>query len=357
MNQILWGAAIASIASTTAFAEESYPRIDFVMPMELQNDYAFDSDVKASELNATSITIEPEISFRLSENFSIEAGLVFEPIKDPVDDRFLEDQGLYVEQLFLSWQGDGFGLKAGKFNPAFGNAWDKAPGIYGGDFAEDYELTERIGLGGDITLGNDASGEHTMSVATFFADTSTLSQSFLNSRGETRRGSGGLSNTEDFSSFSVSLDSESVPALGGIGYTLGVARQDGGVGTTEDETSYVAGLFGSFEVADGVTLEPIIEFVYQDNDAGTIGEQDYFTIGNTVLLGPWNVALSYTARNTHANIAGTPDIEDELFQASAGYAFENGITADLGYRFSEEASVDTHIFGVLFTYELETSIY
>lgn len=351
------GTAIASLASTAAFAEESFPRIDIVVPVELQNDYAFDSDVRASELNDTFLTIEPEISFRLSENFSIEAGLVFEPIKGATDDRFLEDQGLFVEQLFLSYQGEGFGLKAGKFNPAFGVAWDKAPGIYGVDFAEDYELTERIGLGGDVTFGTEAAGDHTVSVATFFADTSILSQSFLNSRGETRRGSGGLSNTEDFSSFSVSLDSESVPALGGLGYTLGIAQQDGGVGTREDETSYVAGVFGSFEVADGITLEPIIEYVYQDNDAGTIADQDYFTIGNAVLVGPWNVSLSYTARNTDANVAGTADVEDELFQASAGYAFENGLTADLGYRFSEEASVDTHILGVLFTYELEASLY
>lgn len=348
---------MAALASTAAFAEESFPRIDIVVPMELQNDYAFDSDNRAAELNDTFLTIEPEISFRLSESFSIETGLVFEPVRGATDDRFIEDQGLFVQQIYASYRGKGFGLKAGKFNPAFGVAWDKAPGIYGVDFAEDYELTERVGFGGDVTFGSEETGEHTLSAATFFADTSFLSQSFLNSRGETRRGSGGLSNTEDFSSFSVSLDSESVPALGGIGYTLGIAQQDGGVGTREDETSYVAGLFGSFEVADGIVLEPIVEYVFQDNDAGTVADQDYFTLGNAVLMGPWNVSLSYTARNTDANVAGTPDVNDELFQASAGYAFENGVTADLGYRFSEETAVDTHILGVLFTYELETSLY
>ena len=48
-----------------------------------------------------------------------------------------------------------FSLFAGKFNPAFGLGFDLAPGIYGEDHPEDYELTERIGFGGSVTFADE----------------------------------------------------------------------------------------------------------------------------------------------------------------------------------------------------------
>jgi len=352
-NTLICSTFLAALPVTAAFADISYPRIEAVIPFEIENDYAYKSDNPAAELNNTFAVIEPEVTVHFSDSISIVAGLVFENIVNPVGDRFFEDQGLFIEQLFAQYSGDNFNIKAGKFNPTFAVAWDKAPGIYGVDFAEDYELTEKIGFGADITFGDDASGEHTLSGSTFFSDTSFLAQTFINSRGQPRIGDGGAGNTEDFSSFTVSLDSESVPALGGLGYTLGVAQQGKGVGNTDDETSYALGLFGSFELTDDITLEPLIEYVRRDNTGGTIADADYLTLSSALLYGPWNVSASYTNRNTDPNTAATPDVEDHFYQVSAGYGFENGLTADLGYRFAEEANLDTHIIGVLFTYELE----
>ncbi len=353
-NLVLSGTALTFL-STTATADTSYPRIEAVVPFELQHDYAFDSDVQANELHNTFAVIEPEISIQFTENWSIEAGLVFENVNDPVDDRFFEDQGLFIEQLFLQYAGDNFTVIAGKFNPVFGVAWDRAPGIYGVDFAEDYEITERIGFGADYTFGDEASGEHTISASTFFADTSFLAQTLINSRGQPRIGDGGPSNTEDFSSFALSLDSESVPALGGLGYTLGISHQGEGRGNTDDQLGLAAGLFGSFDIAEGLAFEPLVEYVLLENAGATVADTDYLTLGGAFLHGPWNVSLSYTSRSTDPNTAGAADIEDHLFQATTGYEFENGLTADFGYRFAEEGRVDTHTLGLLFTYELEVS--
>lgn len=359
MKHLLKKAALSGIALTllpaAALADTSYPRIEAVIPFEIEHDYGFDSDDPANEINNTFAVIEPEISFQFSENFSIIAGLVFENVNDPVGDRFFEDQGLFIEQLFAQYSGDNFTVIAGKFNPVFGVAWDRAPGIYGVDFAEDYEITERIGFGADYTFGSETSGEHTVSASTFFADTSFLAQTFINSRGQPRIGDGGPSNTEDFSSFAVSLDSESVPALGGLGYTLGFSHQGEGRGNTDDQLGLAAGVFGSFDVADDLAFEPIVEYVILENAGATVADTDYLTVGGALLHGPWNVSLSYTSRNTDPNTAGAADIEDHLFQATTGYEFANGLTADFGYRFAEEGRVSTHILGLLFTYELEVS--
>ena len=84
---------------------------------------------------------------------------MFEPVQDPDpgDDRFLEDHGLYAEELFVNYETGHFAGYAGKFNPSFGTAWDLAPGIFGTDLAEDYEITERIGLGGALKFGGEGS--------------------------------------------------------------------------------------------------------------------------------------------------------------------------------------------------------
>jgi hypothetical protein len=44
-------------------------------------------------------------------------------------------------------------VQTGKLNPGFGVAWDKAPGIYGTDLAEDYEISERISVVGTWQVG------------------------------------------------------------------------------------------------------------------------------------------------------------------------------------------------------------
>ena len=47
------------------------------------------------------------------------------------------------------------------FNPQFGMFWDRAPGVYGDEFAKAaYELTEGIGAGGAVKLETLSWGNH-----------------------------------------------------------------------------------------------------------------------------------------------------------------------------------------------------
>ncbi len=314
------------VSGGVAWADEgSFPRLEVVIPIEIQDDFAFDSDDPAAELNDLYATIEPEVSLHFNSAISLVAGFVFEPVQDPGprEDRVFEDQGLFAEQVFLSYSGEGFGVQAGKFNPAFGMAW-----------------------------GNENRGLHTLSVATFFADTTFLSESVFQDRGRTRIGSGGVSNTEDFSSVAVSLDSEAVAGLGGMGYTLGFVHQQGGRGDPEDETGFVAGLFKSVALSNGATLEPVLELAHFENAGGAQLDRDYVTLGAGWANGPWNAALSATGRFSDSNAAGVASDDDTLVQLSGGYGFSNGVTLDVGYRFSEEANAETHMVGALLAYEL-----
>lgn len=355
------GAASLVAGPAAAQSDATYPRVDGEVLIELQDDYTADSDDPDAEINDLFTTTEPYLSFKATRRLSLEAGFVLEPVRDPEpgEDRVFDDHGLYAEQLFLNYAGGGFDLYGGKFNPSFGTAWDIAPGIYGTDLAEDYEITERIGAGGALVfgeggLGGDGFGTHRLAANTFFADTTFMSQSVFADRGELDEADGGISNTEDFSSFSVTLDGEGFSAAP-IGYHLGVQHQEGGVGDSDDRSGIVAGLNGSFAIGEDTAVEPLVEVAAFDGFDGSDQDRTYLTTGATVLHGPWNAALSYTGRFIDtAGPGGDPD--DGQIQLSGGYTFANGITADVGYKYVEEDHVDSHVIGVLVTYQFDFSI-
>jgi len=337
--------------------ESATPRLDTEVLVEIQNDGAIASENDANERNDLFTTTEPFLSFKATEHFKIESGLVLEPVRgaDPGENRFFDDHGLYAEELYAAYETERFSIKAGKYNPSFGTAWDAAPGIYGTDFAEDYELTERLGAAASYTLDAGRAGAHTLTVNSFFADTTFLSKSAFTSRGELDKDDGGPSNTEDPSSFSVTLDGSDMAALP-VTYHVGARFQEGGPGTPRDETGLVANLSGNSSIIPGHLLQPIVEVAYFDDFAGTRQDRTYLTAGTALIRGPWNVSASYTGRFIDATgSAGGSD--DTLAQLSAGYSFDNGLTLDAGYRFEESADTNTHILGALLTYTFSTSIH
>ncbi|MDP6121526.1 MAG: hypothetical protein QF450_09030, partial [Rhodospirillales bacterium] len=246
--------------------------------------------------------------------------------------------GLYAEEVYAAFafsagEDSSIEIKGGKFTQNFGVAWDVAPGVYGTDFAEDYELAERIGIGGALTFDSEAIGETTLSASTFFKDTSVFSESVIRNRGRTRFADGGPSNTEKPNSFAVALDG-APSGVPGLSYHISVARQAQGQGDTAAENG-VAAAAQYTATAGAVEISPILELVYFDGAGGTAGvHQHYVTPGASVGWNGWNVTLSHTSRLTHE--ASGADLHDAMVQVSAGYEFESGSTADVGYRWSNE---------------------
>ena len=113
---------------------------------------------------------------------------------------------LLVEQLTINFENENYSIYAGKFNPAVGFDYHNFPGIFGYQVIESYLIRERIGLGAKFRQDAGDLGQHTLNFSSFFADTTALSNSILFQRGTTSKKDGGLSNTEDFRSYSISLN-------------------------------------------------------------------------------------------------------------------------------------------------------
>jgi len=318
--------------------------------VELETDHTYKSDDPDAELTDTYNTTELGLEVTFNRFLTGHGAFTFEPVLDPGpgEDRFFEDQGLYAEELFANVAlGRGVNVFGGKFNPAFGKAWDVTPGVYGVDFAEDYEITERLGFGGSIERENTGLGTVTLTGSVYHVDTTELSRSIFTDRGRTSLSSGGVSNTEDLDSFALALDAANVPALGGANLHLAYRFQHQGttVDDLEHEQGYVAALYGSRSM-NGVDFEWIGELVYLDNAEGTLDELWYYTVGGVVTFAnKYNIALSYTGRPR--DVAGGSDFDDKLLTLSAGVELRNEWTVDVGYKYHVEGDVDNHTIGLL----------
>lgn len=318
---------------------KSYPRITGGVSIEVEDDYTFDSDDNTAEINDLYNTTEAALSLEFSEATRISASLTFEPIRDPGpnDDREFEDQGLYLEELYLFHDFGPASAVAGKFNPAFGFAWDIAPGLFGTDFAEDYELTEKIGGGVAIpfTLGG---GEAALVVAAYMADRTVFSDSLGANRGNLDEKDGGVSNTDAPESFMVALTGENA----GVDYNLGIRRQAKGKGDDKDEFGFVAGAHSAF---GDMGIEGFGEIAYFPNFEGTRDDAFYTSLGVAAPVGPVTLSAVYSLRDSE----NAPT--DHLATVSAEYEIVEGFSVGAGYRYAREGKIDNHTVGAVFAYE------
>ena len=337
---------------TRSLSKEDPPAIDIQIPIEVQNDWNYRSEDPAERRNNLSTSVEPEVTIKILPDLSLLAHGVLEEVRDPApgEDRYFEDHGLFLEDFYLLYDKPYFFFQGGKFTPRFGLAWNEAPGLYGSDFAEDgYEFSERIGVSSGVKLGNDRVGMHTLSAATFFLDTSPLSESIFTTRDRRKHSDGGVGNTEDFSSYVATLDGSSIGGLSGLRYRISYTHQRAGAGDQSDENGVSIGVTNKFKLGHGVDLSPLVEYArFADADGVEGQEREFLTLSTLLEKGGWNAALSFTARNAQAP-DGT-DTNDMLFQVSAGYRFHNGLGIDIGWRFANEGNVQTETLGLLLTY-------
>ena len=355
--------AAAFLAPEFSLADENegenentfYPHVDGELTLELGDDLVFSSTDPTAELNDLYLNAELALAVALTSYLSVNAGLTFEPVKDPRSstDRYFGDQGLYVDTLNAQVDIGKASVVAGKFGPGFGTAWDNAPGVYGVDFAEDYELSEMIGFGGSYAFQNMYAGTVVVGANVFFADTTFLSDSLFTRRGPNRKSNGGAANTGRFDNFSISLDGSDIPGLQGFTWHLAYRHLSPGVGNVSAENGFVAGLAREMDLGNGVSLGLTGEVAYLANAGASADDSLYLTSGASLGYGPWHTELAGTLRRMDMSAGGA--VNDYLLQVSGGYEFENGIDLSLGYAHTRESGTNGHKIGFRLTKSFEFS--
>jgi hypothetical protein len=339
---------LSLFAYSASAEEESFPRITGELSIEIENDWTYQSDDPDSEINDLYPTVVLGTNVAFNEVFSLNFEATFEPVEDATSDRAFEDLGGYLNIITANYDGETFSAYAGKFTPNFGIAWEIAPGIFGTNLNEDYELAEMIGLGGGFNF--DAAGTHTVSASTFFQDTSFLSNSVGTKRGRVQLSDGGPANTEDLSSFVVALDGE-FQHIAGFRYHVGFSSLAAGVGSNDRQLGYAIGGEYAFNIGDNLTLSPMAEYVYFDNYGGTSNDTaKYFTGGLALNYENWVASTTYQLRDTE--ISGVT-MDDYVFDFTVGYVFDMGLGVAAAWRGAEESNVDSEGLGLLLSYAIE----
>jgi hypothetical protein len=338
-----------SLFTFSASAEEkSFPRIAGELSVEIENDWTYQSDDPNAEINDLYPTVVLGTNVAFSEVFSLNFEATLEPVEDATSNRAFEDLGGYLNIITANYDGETISAFAGKFTPNFGIAWDIAPGIFGTNLNEDYELAEMIGLGGGFHF--DAAGTHTISASTFFQDTTFLSNSVGTKRGPVQLSDGGPANTEDLSSFAVALDGE-FQHIVGFRYHVGYSSLAAGVGSNDRQFGYAIGGEYAFNIGDDLTLSPMAEYVYFDNYGGANNDTaKYFTGGLALNYENWVASTTYQLRDTEVSGVTT---DDYVVDVTVGYVFDMGLGVAAAWRGAEESNVDSEGLGLLLSYAIE----
>ena len=250
-----------------------------------------ESTVRADDPSAevTEAYISAEVGFEatLTDRITAFGGLTLETLTDAEVDRMFEDMGLYVSELGLRFAFGETLVSIGKISPVFAVAWDEATGFFGTSLAEDYELSEMIGV--TVSAPVSANGG-TLSFAVFYADDTVLSQSIGNKRDRNSVAEGGVGNTGKLNNISLQYIQE----FGETTAWIGARHLSAGAGDISDESGIVAG--ASHDFGNGFNM--IGEMVHLDNLGGAEGSGTYATLGGAYALDDWTFSVNATLFDT-----------------------------------------------------------
>ncbi len=95
----------------------------------------------------------------------------------------------------------------------------------------------------------------------------------------------------------------------------------------------------------------MVEIAFFQNAKAAEEDRTYATLGLGLINGPWAFEGSYSTRSIDPEAGGQANTDDELFQFSVGRDIYRGFNLSLGYRYVEDADVDSHTVGLLLTHE------
>lgn len=332
-----------TLASPFAFAQtdDEGSAINQQGVVELTYDHA------KSGQDVVAATVEYALGVRVADGWTVHLDAVLEPVEDPVTDVAFHAEDAYVETLSVQYSGEGFSLYAGKLNPVFGSAADLVPGLYGAEVGEAYQITEQVGVGGDISLSSifGLDGEHTLSAAVFTSDRSFLSGSIGGRRNRVVLADGGLANTSNLESYAASLDG----ALeNGFGYSVGYRHLASDTPGESDEHMSVVGASYVFPEESGLALSTMAEIGMSRNADGVDGaDRDFYTAAAEIGLGDWFVNVIASGWNENA-VAG--DLDLRKFEVSVGHDISDELTLEVGVQDGRFGGDSDTILGLRLSY-------
>ncbi len=364
---LLQFSAIFILFSSQVFAEDvqEFPNVSGNVLFQAAVDRVMSTQQSGVSPNNAYVYVEPNISLNFNKNWSLKTDWRLQPnnILTTRDSTYPEryrtffqadrglkpqDEGLLVEELKLDFKNEDMNFFVGKFDPTFGTAYRKSKriGVFTSQFAEDYNLREKIGGGISALLENSK-----VTFNTFFNDTTGMSRSALDSRSRASRSNGIAGNTGTLSSYSASMEGENLFAVENLFYnvgyrSLGVDRLD----NRRREKGYVFGSEYVHEISLSTSIIPFIEIVKIDDFTGEKNRNaTYTTIALMGKYSSWIGSVSHLSRNIRQSQRSS-NMSDRQLQLSVGYKFNDNLTLDFTRANVKENGNGGTVFGAVLSY-------
>ncbi len=352
---------------SSAFAEErgQYPNLSGTTLFQFNADRVLSTQKTGVAPNNVFVYVESDFGLNFNQNWSVRTNWRIQPnsvltTRDPVNpERYrtflssdrgihVDDSGLLIEELKIQFQNEDMIFVAGKFDPKFGTAHNKAKriGVFTAQVTEDYNLREKIGVSLSALLENSK-----VTVNSFFNDTTGLSGSAVNDRKTASSKNGTAGATNALASYSVSIDGKDLFEVEDLTYNLGfrslsVTRLEG----RQREKGYVAGLEYLYRMGN-TSIIPFAEIVKITSLTGEQGrDADYKTLALISKYSSWTGSVAYLERTVKSHEASEGIKKSDQVQLSVGYKFTNNLTLDFSRSNMKEDGYRASVIGVVASY-------
>lgn len=356
--------AVFLFSTAGALAQEvsQYPNVGGNILFQVQADRVLSSQKNNVPPNNAFVYVESNFGLNFNKNWALKTNWRLQPndvltTRDPVNPEryrtFLSSErglhlnnSLLIEELKMQFQNEDMRFSAGKFDPTFGTAHNKAKriGVFAAQFAEDYNLREKLGFSLSALLENSK-----ITANSFVNDTTALSGSALVRRRTANDTDGIAGNTSTLASYSISIDGKDLFGIEDLSYnagyrSLGVQRVSG----REREKGYVIGAEYLYPLG-GTSLIPFVEFVKINNFTGEQGRNaKYSTWALIAKYSSWTGSASFQTRNIQSHLVGEKN--SDMMQLSVGYKFTNNITLDVSRANIKEDGYSGSLMGISGSY-------
>ncbi len=222
-----------------------------------------------------------------------------------------------IEELTLAARLGPLAVRAGRLTADIGLAWREAPGVFGADFAEDFERSRRSGLVASLDApGLERFGRSRLSLSWYAGEDAS---------------------TPD--SFALALDAHDGLGVPGLRLHAAYLNENRG-GTTE--RGVLLALTGVWRAFPSIELEPLIEAARRTETDGPSGGVWNVTTGLTVRRGSLAISLAHSLRFP----GDGPGPADRLLDATVGLGLPGGLELAVAFGDFREGGVRSRVVGL-----------
>lgn len=319
----------------------------------------YNSNNKKEEFKEYESRTKLSINFNISDTLSIKTVTRMSEMRQNLEDnrrdyldngsgsRSFENHGIFLDQLYLEYNRNNFGIFAGKNTINFGSAWKRNNNILIINKASKYyRFDEKFSFGTMIKGGNrNSNGEYILTLSSYFNDNKYLDNSIFTKRDYVNRSSINIGDDKSFfASYHAALDinydfGDNEILTYHFGYIKSAIndRQSNIVRSNiKDQKSYVANIGYQIPITNNIIPKIFIEYAFLDNFEGSKVKTNAILSKYLIINLYQNYYVTYNRTDVKYKelyLNGKDEASDEF---SIGYKFNqnsilNGLSVNIGY--------------------------